>query len=111
MAERSSSPTPEERKKLDAEAKAKEDAEQAQLPYKWTQTIQDVDITAPVDANLKGRDLVVTLSKTKLKVGVKGRDAIIDVCYPLQAHAISIDHLYNRATFPTLSAPMNRPGL
>lgn len=77
--ERSTSPSPEERKKLDAEAKAKEEAEQATLPYKWIQTIGDLDITVPVAANLKGRDLVVTLSKTKLKVGVKGQDPIIDV--------------------------------
>ncbi|KAF2102778.1 CS-domain-containing protein [Rhizodiscina lignyota] len=86
--ERSDSPPPEERKRMDAEAKAKQDAEQAALPYKWTQTIQDVDITVPVDGNLKGRDLVVTMTKTKLKVGVKGKDPIIDGDLP---HPILVD--------------------
>ena len=73
------SPTPEEREKADAELKAKEAAEQAALPYQWTQTIKDVDITIPVDGKYKGRDLDVKLSKTALKVGVKGQEPIIDV--------------------------------
>ena len=77
--ERSSSPTPSEREKQDAERKAKEDAEQAQLPYKWTQTIGDLDITAPVPSNLKGRDFIVEFTKTTLKVAVKGQEPIINV--------------------------------
>lgn len=80
----SSSPPPEEREKKDAEAKAKEAEEQAKLPYKWTQTIQDVDITVPVPGNLKGRDLDVVISKKKLKVGVKGQPPIIEVSLPLR---------------------------
>ena len=75
----STSPTPEERTKKDAELKAKEAAEQAQLPYKWTQTIQDVDITVPVPANTKGKDLDVVMTKDRLKVGIKGQPPIIDV--------------------------------
>lgn len=75
----STSPTPEEQKAADAAAKAKELEEQSQLPYKWTQTIQDVDITAPIPANLKARDLDVKLTRTSLKVAVKGQAAIIDV--------------------------------
>ena len=82
----STSPTPEEREKKDAELKVKEAAEQAQLPYKWTQTIQDVDITVPVPAHVKGRDLDVVMTKTKLKVGVKGQTPIIDVRCPHRAH-------------------------
>ena len=73
------SPPPEEREKLDKEARAKEAAEQAQLPYKWTQTIKDVDVIVPVPGNLKGRDLEVVVAKTKLKVAVKGQTPIIDV--------------------------------
>ena len=76
----STSPTPEEREKKDAEAKAKEDEEQSQLPYTRTQTIGDLDITVPVPGNLKGKDFDVVISKTKLKVGVKGQTPIIDVC-------------------------------
>lgn len=75
-----SSPTPSERATSDAAARAKEAAEQALLPYKWTQTIADVDITVPVAGNLRGRDIVVDFSKTYLKVGVKGeKELIIDV--------------------------------
>ena len=73
------SPPPEEQKRLDKEAKEKEDAEQAALPYKWTQTIKDVDISIPIPGNIKGRDLDVTLTKTKLKVAIKGQAAFIDV--------------------------------
>ena len=75
----STSPTPEEREKKDAEAKAREEEEQSKLPYKWTQTIGDLDITVPVPGNLKGKDFTVVLLKTKLKVGVKGQEPILDV--------------------------------
>jgi len=85
----STSPTPEEREKKDAEAKAKEEEEQSKLPYKWTQTIGDLDVTVPVPGNLKGKDFDVVLSKTKLKVGVKGQTPIIDVrLQPLRAQGI-----------------------
>ncbi|KAH9826878.1 Nuclear movement protein nudC [Teratosphaeria destructans] len=79
--DRPSSPTPEERKKLDAEAKAKEDAEQAALPYNWTQTIGELDLTAPIPANMKGKDLDVKITKTTIKAGIKGQDPIIEVRY------------------------------
>ncbi|KAL9122329.1 MAG: hypothetical protein Q9187_001121 [Circinaria calcarea] len=82
----STSPTPEEREKKDAEAKAKEAEEQAKLPYKWTQTIGDLDITVPVPSNLKGKDINVVISKTKLKVGIKGQDPIIDGDFPHPIH-------------------------
>lgn len=80
MAERPSSPTPSEREKQDAEARQKEQEEQAKLPYKWTQTIGDLDITTPVEGNLKGRDLRVDLKKESIYVGVKGKEPIIEVC-------------------------------
>ncbi|MCJ1390610.1 hypothetical protein MMC18_003471 [Xylographa bjoerkii] len=84
----STSPTPEEREKKDAEAKAREEEEQSKLPYKWTQTIGDLDITVPVPGNLKGKDFNVVLSKTKLKVGVKGQEPILDGDLP---HSIHVD--------------------
>lgn len=89
-----SSPTPSERDASDAAARAKEAAEQALLPYKWTQTISDVDITVPVAGNLRGRDIVVELSKTYLKVGVKGqKDLIIDVGFPFPLPSFFLPHL------------------
>lgn len=79
MSERPASPTPEEREKLDKAAKAKEEEEQNALPYKWTQTIKDVDITIQIAGNLKARDLDVKLTKTGVKAGVKGQSPIIEV--------------------------------
>lgn len=67
----SSSPTPSER----------EAEEQAKLPYKWMQTIQDVDLTAQVPGNLKARDFDIKITKSHLRVAVKGQDPIIDVCF------------------------------
>lgn len=63
----------------EAAARAKEAEEQAALPYKWTQTIADVDISISVPGNLKGRDLVVDIKKTTLKAGIKGQEPIIEV--------------------------------
>ena len=77
--ERPSSPTPSERERQDKAAKAKQDEEQAQLPYKWTQQINDLDITAPIAGNIKGKDLDVKITKTTLKAGIKGQEPIIDV--------------------------------
>jgi hypothetical protein len=75
----STSPTPSERERADKEAKAKEDAEQAALPYKWTQTIKDVDITIPVDGKYKARDFEVKITKTSLRIALKGGEVYIDV--------------------------------
>lgn len=75
-----------QREREEKERKAREDAEQAQLPYKWTQTIRDVDVTAPIPANIKGRDMEVVLTKTKIKVAIKGQEPIIEVCTCLVHH-------------------------
>jgi hypothetical protein len=75
------SPPPEDTKKADAEARAKEQAEQAALPYKWDQTIKDLDITISIDAKYKGKDLDVKIGRNTLKVGIKGQEPFIDVCY------------------------------
>lgn len=73
------SPPPEEREKADTEARAKEQAEQAALPYKWDQTIKDLDITIAIDAKYKGKDLDVKITRNALKVGIKGQEPFIDV--------------------------------
>ncbi|KAF2786968.1 CS-domain-containing protein [Melanomma pulvis-pyrius CBS 109.77] len=84
----SAEPTSEEQKKADEELKAKEAAEQAALPYKWTQTISDLDVTITIDAKYKGRDLDVKLSKNALKVAIKGQEPFIDGTLP---HPIHVD--------------------
>ncbi|BDD64093.1 hypothetical protein MPDQ_000516 [Monascus purpureus] len=84
-------PTPKDLADRDLEEKqrkAKEDAEQAQLPYKWTQTIRDVDVTIPVPANIRGRDLDVSLKKGSVRVAIKGQEAIIEGEFP---HPILLD--------------------
>ncbi|ORY05296.1 nuclear movement protein-like protein nudC [Clohesyomyces aquaticus] len=82
------SPTPEEQKRADAELKAKEAEEQAKLPYKWTQTIKDLDVTVAIDGKYKGRDLDVKLTRTALRVAIKGQEPIIDGTLP---HPIHVD--------------------
>ncbi|CAF9930055.1 hypothetical protein IMSHALPRED_008077 [Imshaugia aleurites] len=82
----STSPTPAEREKKDKEDRAREAEEQAKLPYKWTQSIQDLDITIGVPSNLRGKDIVVDMTKTKLKVGVKGQEPFIDGPLPYEIH-------------------------
>ncbi|KAI9890985.1 MAG: hypothetical protein M1814_003336 [Vezdaea aestivalis] len=77
-APRAPSPTPSERKRLDAEAASKETAEQATLPYKWTQTIKDLDITAPIDGKYKGKDLLVEIKAKSIKAGLKGMTPLIE---------------------------------
>ncbi|KAI5301873.1 hypothetical protein KEM56_001264 [Ascosphaera pollenicola] len=80
--------TPEQREQRDRELKQLEDAEQAKLPYRWSQTIGDLDISVPIDANLKARDLTIVLAKSKIKVAVKGQDPIIEGDLP---HPILVD--------------------
>ena len=75
----STSPTPSEREASDKAAKAKETEEQASLPYQWSQTIQDLDISIPIPANLKARDLDIKLGRTSLKIAIKGQSPLIDV--------------------------------
>ncbi|KAK7934760.1 nuclear movement protein [Apiospora marii] len=63
----------------EAAAIAKEKEEQAALPYKWTQTIAELDIVIEgLPGTYKGRDLVVDIKKNKLVAGVKGQPPIID---------------------------------
>jgi len=73
-----SEPTAEEQRVLDAAQRKKEAAEQATLPYTWTQTIKDLDLTIPISATLRGRDLDVKLTKTHLRVAIRGQNPIID---------------------------------
>ncbi|KAI1397216.1 nuclear movement protein [Hypoxylon fuscum] len=76
-------PTPEQ----EAAARAKEAEEQAALPYKWDQTIGDLDVQITgIPGNFKGRDLVVEIKKQKLKAGIKGQDPIIDGDLPHAVH-------------------------
>lgn len=66
----------------DAELKvaaAKQAAEQAALPYKWTQTIAELDVSVPVPPGTRARDLVVEIKSLSIKVGLKGKEPILEV--------------------------------
>ncbi|KAF2153270.1 CS-domain-containing protein [Myriangium duriaei CBS 260.36] len=93
------SPTPSERERTDKEDRAREAEEQAKLPYKWTQTTADLDVSIPIPGNIKGRDLDVKLTKTSIKVAIKGQPAIIEGEFP---HAIRTDE--STWTLETLSS-------
>ena len=73
------SPSAKERKEKDAADRKREEEEQATLPYKWSQTLNEAEVSVPIPGNLKSRDLIVDLKKQHLKVAVKGQDPIIDV--------------------------------
>lgn len=104
----SSSPTPEEREKKDKADRAREAEEQAKLPYKWTQTIQDLDIQVTVPSNLRGKDINVVITKTHLTVGVKGQEPVIDVSKHTASNILNLTEY--RAPSPTQSTPPNQPG-
>jgi len=80
--------TKEEREARDKADREREAQEQAALPYKWTQQLGEVDITIPVSKGTRGRDLLVTIGKKKLSVGLKGKDKIVDGELP---HEIKIE--------------------
>ena len=103
----SSEPSPEEQKQLDADARAKEQAEQAALPYKWDQTIKDLDITVSIESKYKGKDLDIKIARNALKVGIKGQPPVIDVRSTANFSALLT---CARASSPTPSASTTLPG-
>lgn len=66
----------------EAAARAKEKAEQDALPYRWTQTIGDLDISISIPGNLKGRDVAVDISRTSISAGIKGQEPILRGEFP-----------------------------
>ncbi|KAF9940974.1 hypothetical protein BGZ75_009683 [Mortierella antarctica] len=70
--------TEEERTAHDAAARKREAEEQAALPYKWRQTLVDVDVSVKVPKGTRAKDLVVDIKKKSLKVGLKGQPLIIE---------------------------------
>ena len=82
MSDREDEPAPQELAGRDLEEKqrkAKEEAEQAKLPYKWTQSIRDVDVTIPIPSNIRGRDMDVSLKKGSVRIAIKGQEPVIEV--------------------------------
>lgn len=71
--------SPDERAQHDAAAKAAQDAEQAQLPYKWTQELDHLEISLPIPQGTRGKDLLVKMTPTHIKVALKNAsDSLMD---------------------------------
>ncbi|KYB27439.1 nuclear migration protein nudC [Tribolium castaneum] len=58
--------------------------------YRWTQTLQDVEVRIPLKINFraKQKDLVVNLTKKHLTCGIKGQPPIVDDDFP---HEIKLE--------------------
>ena len=55
------------------------DGNGADLPnYKWTQTLEEIELRVPLPIAVKARDVIVDMKKKHLKVGLKGHSPIID---------------------------------
>ncbi|CAL7943304.1 unnamed protein product [Xylocopa violacea] len=63
----------------------------ADLPnYRWTQTLQDLEIRVPLKVNFSARprDVSITITKKRLTCGIKGQPPIIDGDFP---HEIKVE--------------------
>ena len=63
----------------------------ANMPtYSWTQTLADVEVRVPFDVSfkIKSKDCDVSISKTKIKVGLKGHPPVLEGDLP---HTIQPD--------------------
>ena len=46
--------------------------------FSWTQTLGEVTMNVPVPAGTRGGQCIVDMSRTRLKVGVKGQEPILE---------------------------------
>ena len=46
--------------------------------YRWTQTLQEVEIRFPVQPAIKSRDVVVNIQRKHVTIGIRGQTPIID---------------------------------
>lgn len=47
--------------------------------YVWTQTLQELSVVVAVPEGSKSRDVVCDITKSRLRVGIKGHPLLIDV--------------------------------
>lgn len=46
--------------------------------YRWTQTLQEVEIRVPVQPAIKSRDVVVNIQRKHITIGIRGQKPIIE---------------------------------
>jgi len=46
--------------------------------YSWTQTLQEIELRIPLGGAYKSKDLNVSIEKKHIKIGIKGKEPIID---------------------------------
>merc|ERR1712203_1049021 len=46
--------------------------------YSWTQTLQEIELRVPLGGAYKSKDLTVSIEKKHIKIGVKGKEPMID---------------------------------
>ncbi|KAJ3172637.1 hypothetical protein HDU88_005967 [Geranomyces variabilis] len=71
-----------ERKAYDTARAQAEAAEQAALPYRWRQTLNDVDVEIPLPAGTRGRDLNVKITRNAIVAGLKSQPPILEGALP-----------------------------
>ncbi|KAJ6621689.1 nuclear movement protein nudC [Mycena sp. CBHHK59/15] len=70
--------SPDKREVRDKQDRAREQVEQAALPYTWSQELGELDVVVPVPKGTRGKDLIVVIQKKKMSLGLKGQDKILD---------------------------------
>jgi len=46
--------------------------------YSWTQTLEELTVTVPVPAGIKGSQIICDIKNKEIKLGLKGKDLILD---------------------------------
>ena len=49
--------------------------------YEWTQVLQELSVVVPVPEGSKSRDVICDITKSRLRVGLKGQPLIVDVSH------------------------------
>ncbi|PWN26811.1 CS-domain-containing protein [Jaminaea rosea] len=63
--------SPAEKEAHDAAERRREAEEQAALPYRWTQALDHVEVTLPLPAGTRAKQLDVAIKRASLRVGLK----------------------------------------
>lgn len=72
--------SPEEQRAHDEKQRAREQAEQATLPYRWTQTLEHVEVSVPVPEGTRSKQVQVDMKRTRLRVAVQGNEIVCVRC-------------------------------